>query len=165
MVGHRVTAPMEVVRDPVLARWFMDSRRRSGVNVVPMTEARPALMAAIKRGESVGLVADRDLLHNGIMVPFFGHPAPLPAGPALLAVETGLPIYAASARRAANLRYRGKLILVPTNAEGRLRQRVTAITTEMARAFETLLADGPEQWFGAFHPIWPDLAIKEDAGA
>jgi phosphatidylinositol dimannoside acyltransferase len=161
MVGHRVTAPMEIVGDPVLARWFMDSRRRSGVNVVSMAEARPALMAAIKRGESVGLVADRDLLHNGIMVPFFGHPAPLPAGPALLAVETGLPIYAASARRAPHLRYRGKLIQIPTSAKGRLRERVTAITTEMAKAFETLLADGPEQWFGAFHPIWPDLAIHE----
>ncbi|HEY5628072.1 MAG TPA: lysophospholipid acyltransferase family protein, partial [Candidatus Limnocylindrales bacterium] len=165
MVGHRVTAPMEVVGDPVLARWFLESRQRSGVNVVPMTEARVALMAAIKRGESVGLVADRDLLHNGIMVPFFGHPAPLPAGPALLAVESGLPIYAASARRAPHLRYRGKLIKVPTDAQGRLRERVTAITTEMAKAFETLLADGPEQWFGAFHPIWPDLAISEGDAA
>lgn len=161
MVGHRVTAPMEIVGDPVLARWFMDSRRRSGVNVVPLSEARPALMAAIKRGESVGMVADRDLLHNGIMVPFFGHPAPLPAGPALLAVETGLPIYAGSARRAPHLRYRGKLIQIPTDARGRLRERVTTITTEMAKVFETLLADGPEQWFGAFHPIWPDLAITE----
>ena len=159
MVGHRVTAPTEIVRDPALARWFIDSRRRSGVNVVPMLDARHALLAAIKRGESVGMVADRDLLHNGVMVPFFGHLAPLPAGPALLAVETGLPIYAASARRAPNLRYRGKLIQIPTTAEGRLRQRVTAITAEMARAFETLLADGPEQWFGAFHPIWPDLAV------
>lgn len=162
MVGHRVTAPMEIVGDPVLARWFIESRQRSGVNVVPMTEARHALMAAIRRGESVGMVADRDLLHNGIMVPFFGHEAPLPAGPALLAVETGLPLYAGSARRAPHLRYRGKLIQIPTNAEGRLRQRVTAITAEMARVFETLLADGPEQWFGAFHPIWPDLAITQE---
>lgn len=161
MVGHRVTAPMETVGDPVLARWFTESRRRAGANVVPMAEARTALLAAIKRGESVGLVADRDLLHNGIMVPFFGHPAPLPAGPALLAVETGLPIFAASARRAPHLRYRGKLIQVPTEAQGRLRERVTAITAEMAKTFETLLADGPEQWFGAFHPIWPDLAVGE----
>lgn len=159
MVGHRVTAPMEILSDPALARWFIDSRRRSGVNIVPMAEARHALLAAVRRGESIGLVADRDLLHNGIPVPFFGHPAPLPAGPALLAVETGLPLYAASARRAPGLRYRGKLIQIPTDAQGRLRDRVTAITTEMAKVFETLLADGPEQWFGAFHPIWPDLAL------
>lgn len=168
MVGHQVTAPMEIVRDPVLAKWFEDSRRRVGVNVVPMTEARHAMMAAIRRGESVGMVADRDMLHNGVPVPFFGHPAPLPAGPALLHIETGLPIYVASVRRAAHGRYRGRLMLVPTPSEGRLRQRVTEITATVAGMFETLLADGPEQWFGAFHPIWPDLAVgdrdAEDGG-
>ena len=159
MVGHRVTAPMEIVGDPALARWFLESRRRVGVNVIPMSDARHALLAAIRRGESVGMVSDRDLLHNGIAVPFFGHLAPLPAGPALLAVETGLPIYVGSARRAAHLRYRGKLIRLDVPAEGRLRERVTAITANLAASFETLLADGPEQWFGAFHPIWPDLIV------
>ena len=163
MVGHPVTAPMEIVKDPALARWFEASRRRVGVNVVPMTDARRGLMAAIRRGESVGMVADRDLLHNGIMVPFFGHPAPIAVGPALLAVETGLPIYVGSARRAAHLRYKGKLVRLEVPTEGRLRERVTAITANLAAAFETLLADGPEQWFGAFHPIWPDLAVGGQA--
>ena len=159
MVGHRVTAPMEIVDDPALARWFLETRQRVGVNVVPMTDARHALLAAIRRGESVGMVSDRDLLHNGVMVPFFGHPAPIAVGPALLAVETGLPIYVGSARRAAHLRYIGKLIRLDVPTEGRLRARVTAITANLAASFETLLADGPEQWFGAFHPIWPDLAV------
>jgi KDO2-lipid IV(A) lauroyltransferase len=159
MVGHHVTAPMEVVGDPAVAKWFIESRRRVGVNVVDMHDARHALLAAVKRGESIGMVSDRDLLHNGILVPFFGHPAPIPAGPALLAVETGLPIYVGSARRAANLRYKGKLIRLDVPTEGRLRERVTKITADLAASFETLLADGPEQWFGAFHPIWPDLVV------
>ncbi len=165
MVGHHVTAPMEIVGDPAIARWFLESRRRVGVNVVPMTDARHALLAALRRGESVGLVADRDLLHNGVSVPFFGHPAPIPAGPALLAVETGLPVYVASARRADHLRYKGKLVRLEVPTEGRLRERVTAITANLAAAFETLLADGPEQWFGAFHPIWPDLVVGAPAAA
>lgn len=165
MVGHDITAPMEIVDDPALARWFETSRHRVGVNIVPMTDARHALMAAIKRGESVGLVADRDMLHNGIPVPFFGHPAPMPTGPALLHVETGLPIYVGSARRAPHGRYRGKLMLVPSPEGGRLRERVTSITATIAGMFETLLADGPEQWFGAFHPIWPDLVVGDDGTA
>lgn len=169
MVGHPVTAPMEIVEDPAMAQWFLESRRRVGVNVVPMTDARHALLAAIRRGESVGMVSDRDMLHNGIVVPFFGHPAPIPAGPALLAVETGIPIYVGSARRAAHLRYKGKLVRLEVPSEGRLRERVTAITSNLAASFETLLADGPEQWFGAFHPIWPDLAVgagpEADGGA
>lgn len=165
MIGHTVTAPMETVSDPGLQRWFMESRSRVGVAVVPVADARRALLRAIRRGESVGMVADRDLLHNGIMVPFFGHPAPIPAGPALLAAETGIPVYVGSARRIKGLRYHGRLTLVPAPPPGPLRGRVEGMTASIVEAFEGILADAPEQWWGAFHPIWPDLAVGADAGA
>ncbi len=167
MVGHQITAPMETLDDPGLQRWFRESRSRVGVNIVPIADARRELTAALRRGESVGMVADRDLTGGGIMVPFFGHPAPIPAGPALLSIESGAPIYVGWARRTQGYRYRGGLSLVPTPEPGKLRARVIAITTSIVREFETLLADGPEQWWGAFHPIWPDLAIgaTNDDGA
>ena len=157
LVGHPVTAPMEAVSDPGLQRWFVESRSRVGVRIVPITDARRTLLRALRRGESVGLVADRDLTHNGLMVPLFGHPAPIPAGPALLAVEAGVPLYAGSARRTAGGRVVGRLLEVPVPRTGTRRERVTALTAGIATAFESLLADSPEQWWGAFHPIWPDL--------
>ena len=76
MVGHRVTAPMETVGDPALQRWFETTRSRVGVNIVPLRGARLALLAAARRGESIGMVNDRDLTGTGIPVPFFGAPAP-----------------------------------------------------------------------------------------
>ena len=161
-VGHAVTAPMETVADPGLAHWFTTSRSRVGVNIVPIKDARRALLAAIRRGESVGLVADRDLTHNGILVPFFGHPTPIAAGPALLALETGVPVYAASARRLPGGRYAGRLALVPAPGDGSRRERVTAYTAAIAASFESILAEAPEQWWGAFHEIWPDLAVTTD---
>jgi KDO2-lipid IV(A) lauroyltransferase len=162
--GHSVTAPMETVDDPALARWFAASRRRVGVNVIPIRDARRALIAALRRGESVGLVADRDLTGSGLPVPFFGHPAPIAAGPAFLALEAGVPIYAASARRLGAGRYTARLVLVPTPPEGPRRERLTAYTTSIAQAFEAIVADAPEQWWGAFHPIWPDLVTGEGEG-
>ena len=81
LVGHVVTAPMETVADPGLQRWFVESRSRVGVNIVPVTDARRTLLRAIRRGESVGMVVDRDLVGNGLPVPLFGHLAPIPAGP------------------------------------------------------------------------------------
>ncbi|MHB8891925.1 MAG: lysophospholipid acyltransferase family protein, partial [Candidatus Limnocylindrales bacterium] len=165
MVGHHVTAPMETVADPGLQRWFVETRSRLGVDIVPLRDARRALTRALRRGESVGLVADRDIMGNGLLVPFFGHPAPISAGPALLAIEAGVPVYVGSARRATGGRYRGRLILVPTPVEGSRRERMTALTASIAGAFESLLADGPEQWWGAFHPIWPDLALHPEAPA
>ena len=157
LVGHSVTAPMEAVTDPALQRWFVSSRSRVGVNIVPIANARRSLLRALRAGESVGLVADRDLTHSGIDVPFFGHPAPIPAGPSLLALETGATIYVSAARRTRDGGYRARLIRVPTPETGTRRERMVSLTAAIASGFESILADGPEQWWGAFHPIWPDL--------
>lgn len=164
LVGHPVTAPMETVADPGLQRWFVGSRSRVGVNIIPIANSRHALMRALRRGEPVGLVADRDITGTGIMVPLFGHPAPIPAGPALLAIEAGVPVYAGTARRTKDRRYAGRLLLVPAPEAGSRRERMVALTASLAQAFESLLADAPEQWWGAFHPVWPDLALAAGPG-
>ena len=97
-------------------------------------------------------------------MPFFGSPAPISPGPALLALETGTPVYAAAGRRISGGRYAGKVIAVPVPVGGTRRERVVATTAAIAAAYETLLADAPEQWWGAFHPIWPDLVVGAGDG-
>jgi KDO2-lipid IV(A) lauroyltransferase len=159
LVGRRVTAPMEDVADPALQRWFVSSRSRVGVDIVPLANSRRVLVAALRRGESVGLVADRDLSGSGIEVPLFGHLAPIPAGPALLSLETGAPIYVSAARRTGDGTYRVRMIPVTSPEAGTRRERLVALTAAMTLAFESIIADAPEQWWGAFHPIWPDLAV------
>jgi hypothetical protein len=32
---------------------------------------------------------------------------------------------------------------------------------EEARLFEEFIIDAPEQWLALFHPIWPDLDLRE----
>jgi KDO2-lipid IV(A) lauroyltransferase len=163
LVGHAVTAPMEAVADPALQGWFVASRGRIGVDIVPLADARRTLLRSLRSGKSIGLVADRDLTGTGIDVPLFGHPAPIAIGPALLAMETGAPIYASAARRVAGGRYRCRVFLVPAPEVGTRRERLIAHTAAIAAAFESIVADAPEQWWGAFHPIWPDL--DQGAGA
>ena len=158
--GRRVVAPMEAVGDPELQRWFVETRSAFGVRIVTLREARRELSAALKNGEHVGLVADRDIAGGGIEVSLFGHPAPLPIGPALLAVESGAPIYAAGVRRIGGGRLSGKLLAVPVAAEGARRQRIEATLQAEARAFETIVRDAPEQWSAVFFPIWPDLVAS-----
>lgn len=160
LVGHRITAPMEAVDDPAIRHWFETSRGRMGVTIVPIRDARRALVAALRRHESIGIVNDRDVSGTGIPVPFFGALAPVSPAPALLALEGGTPVYVGSARRLTGGRYAGKLVPVPLPADGTRREKVTALTAGIAGAFETILADAPEQWWGAMHPIWPDLAIS-----
>jgi KDO2-lipid IV(A) lauroyltransferase len=157
LAGRRVTAPMESVADPALRAWFEASRGRLGVDIVPLRDARRALLAALRRGDSVGLVVDRDLLGSGMPVPLFGHQAPISPAPAMLAIETGAPVYVGAARRTGIGRYVGRLVNVPVPDHGTRRDRVATVTAGIATAFEAILADAPEQWWGAFHPIWPDL--------
>ena len=37
--------------------------------------------------------------------------------------------------------------------------------TRLAAAFETLIADAPDQWWAVFFPIWPDLEAATAGGA
>jgi lauroyl/myristoyl acyltransferase len=155
--GRPTTAPMETLGDPALQSWFARTRSRVGVRIVSLREARRELTAALRRGEAVGLIADRDVTGGGLQVPFFGAPAPMPIGPALLAIESGAPIYVAGMRREGIGRYRGRLARVEIPAEGSRRERVAAIVTGIAAAFEEAISHAPEQWWATFFPIWPDM--------
>jgi KDO2-lipid IV(A) lauroyltransferase len=159
--GVAATVPMETLGDPELQRWFVQTRGRVGLRIVGLREARRELTAAIRRGEPVGLIGDRDLTGGGIEVPFFGAPAPLPIGPTLLAMETGAPLYVVAVRRAGTGRYRGGLQRVAIPASGSRRERLTAALESTARAFEDAIAEAPEQWWSVFFEIWPDRATGD----
>jgi KDO2-lipid IV(A) lauroyltransferase len=158
-----ITAPMETLDDPALQAFVTRARSASGVRLVRLEVARHELRAALGRGELVGVVGDRDILGGGVSVPFFGAPAPLPIGAALLAIESGAPIHVAAVRRIRGERYTGRLeTILPPGGDfaagpGARRARVEALLTEEASAFERLIADAPEQWWAVFFPIWPDL--------
>jgi KDO2-lipid IV(A) lauroyltransferase len=159
--GRRVVGPMETVDDPALQAWFVRSRARVGLRIVGLREARRELLASLRAGESVGLVGDRDITGGGLEVTLFDQPAKIPVGPALLAVESGAPLYGAAVRRAGPGRYRGRLTRVHVAAEGTRRERTETTVTRLARAFEAAITDAPEQWWAVFFPIWPDLAADE----
>ncbi len=156
--GKTFIAPMETVDDPPLQAWFEETRGSLGVQIVGLREARRALQAELRAGGYAGIVGDRDIGGGGMAVPFFGSPAPLPIGPALLAMETGAKVAAVGVRRLADGRVAGRLIPVEVALTGTRRERIAATLAGLAAAFESLITDAPEQWSGAFFPIWPDLA-------
>ncbi|MEA2607849.1 MAG: phosphatidylinositol dimannoside acyltransferase [Chloroflexota bacterium] len=155
-VGSAV-APMETVDDTSLQDFFVRSRGAAGIRIVGLREARRELLGALRQGIPVGLVGDRDLTGGGLPIPLFGAPANLPIGPAMLAVESGAPLYVVSVRRTGIARYRGRLEAVAVPPDGTRRERVTAAMTGLAAAFERAIAVAPEQWWAVFFPIWPDL--------
>jgi len=165
-VGSTVT-PMETMDDPGLQAYYERTRGVAGIRLVGLREARRALLTALREGIPVGLVGDRDLTGGGTPIPLFGAPSVLPMGPAMLAVESGVPTYAMGVRRAGKENFRARLIPIDVPADGSRRERVTSTMTELAAAFEELIADAPEQWWAVFFPIWPDLEADatREAGA
>ena len=155
-VGATVT-PMETIDDPGLQAWFERTRGVNGVQLVGLREARRVLQDALRNGTPVGIVGDRDLTGGGVPIPLFGSPAMLPMGPAMLAVESGVPVYGMTVRRTRSGHYSGRLVPVEVPADGSRRERVTATMIALAAAFERLIEDAPDQWWAVFFPIWPDL--------
>lgn len=155
--GRPIVVPMETLRDPALQAWIVRTRSQSGVRIVGLGEARREMSAAIERNEIVGLVGDRDLSGGGAAISLFGVPARLPVGPALFAIETGIPVFVGAVRRAADGRWLGQLHQVEVPEGGTRRARLTATLEGVARAFEALIAEAPEQWWTLFFPIWDDL--------
>lgn len=155
--GKPVIVPSEILANPDLQAYIASSRAHLGMRVIDLISAKRLLKDALEAGEVIGLLGDRDITGGGIETPFFGSPAPLPAGPALLAMETGVTPYVFGMWRDIAGVYRARMEVVPIPAEGTRRERVMAYLEAQARVFERHVAHAPEQWLAIFHPIWPDL--------
>lgn len=82
-------------------RAFLDYREQLGMVIHPAERGTyERLRAQLATGEPVvmPLLADRDLSASGVEVDLCGHRARMAAGPAALAVETGLPLYPVTLR-------------------------------------------------------------------
>ncbi|MFN2166348.1 MAG: lysophospholipid acyltransferase family protein, partial [Anaerolineae bacterium] len=90
--GCPVTAVVWRPPSPELDTLFQSRRRNRGIRVVPMGGSTREVLAALGRNEFVAMLADRDYSGRGHRVPFFGRPARLPRGPAVLAVRSGAPL-------------------------------------------------------------------------
>ena len=155
--GRPAVVPSETLADPELQAYMVRTRQRLGLELIELGGAKRALREALERGETVGLLGDRDITGGGIETELFGAPAPLAAGPALLALETGVTPHVFGVWRDEQGVYHGRSEAIPFRAEGSRRERVTAWLEDAARAFERHIAAAPEQWLAVFHPIWPDL--------
>lgn len=156
-----IVVPMEELADPELQRAVVRLRSWEGARIIGIREARREIRAALARGEIAGFVADRDISGGGIEVPLFGLPAPLPVGPALLALEAGAPLHVAAAHRARDGRLDGGLVTLPhPPADLPRRARVEALIAAEAAAFEAFIERAPEQWWAVFYPIWPAVGPR-----
>ncbi len=158
--GLDLISPMETVDNPDLQSYFVRTRSRAGIKLIPPAGAARVLVDRLNAGETVAIVADRVVAGSGTKVELFGAQARLPLGPAVLALETGAPAWAIATRRVGFGDYRAALAAIEAPATGTRRDRIAGFMANQARAFETLIAAAPEQWWAVFFPIWTDQPVQ-----
>ncbi|MGC4893600.1 phosphatidylinositol mannoside acyltransferase [Micromonospora sp. DT31] len=131
---------------------FVTFREGLGMEILPNTGGpRPAfdvLVDRLRAGFVVPLLADRDLSARGVEVDFFGSRTRMPAGPALLAVRTGAPLYVASLWYEPDIACAsidGPLPL-PDPDSAPLDARVRAVTQRIADGLAAGIARHPQDW-------------------
>lgn len=152
-----VLAPIEVIEPRVLFDFLVARRGAGHPELVDVRRAARPLAERLRSGGMVGVVADRDLSGDGLPVTIFGHLTTMPAGPAWLALAHRSTLLAGSAVRVAPERFvaDGELVELPDS--GDRRADILELTRRLAARFEADVAAAPEQWWGAFQPVWPDL--------
>jgi KDO2-lipid IV(A) lauroyltransferase len=154
--GYPMTTVVEPLEPPDLFEWFKAQREALGLTIYSLGPDTPGRLAsALRAGRLVGLVADRDLVGNGVEVEFFGEVTKLPAGPAILALRTGAPLFPAIVYQEPASKGHGVILPpVPVERTGNLRADVSRITRQLASTFEELIRKAPAQWH-MFQPNWP----------
>ena len=160
--GVKLVTVAERLKPEALFRKFLAYREAMGMEVLPLDGRVIALLAQrLRAGQLVALVADRDLSRTGITVNFFGGQARMPAGPALLSLNTGAPLltaYVSYTRVGILIDFRATDIPITGSKE----ERVSNLVQQCADNFQEGIATHPEDWH-MLQRIWVDGDFKERA--
>ena len=131
-----------------------DARKQVAQNLIASRAgASFQLMAALERGDHVGLLVDQKF-RRGIKVPFFGHDAPTNTLLAKLARRYDCPVHGARTVRLPNGRFRLEItdeLVLPRTQDGDIDIRGT--TELVTRIVEDWVREYPEQWLW-IHRRW-----------
>jgi len=158
--GAQLVTVAEVLKPRALFEKFLAYRQSIGMEVLPLdSRAFPTLLQRARDGKLIALVADRDLSSSGIDVEFFGGVARMPAGPAIVAIRTGIPLVTAFVSYTdSGIHVDLKEIAIPDGADEE--SRVKATVQLCADNFAAGIKAHPEDWH-MMQRIWVDRDFVE----
>ena len=151
--GLPVTAVWKPQANPWVASYLEGMRIRLGVDAIPMPEAREGVIAALRAGKAVGLVADQAPIRGGTWVPFFGRPTKTFNGPGFMAAQTGAPVYFGGMLADGAGGYRMFVEPLDEHPRGDPDEVVLRLTTLYRARLEALVRTAPEQYLWT-HRLW-----------
>ena len=159
-MGFPLVTVAEKLKPEALFNKFLEYRQNMGMEVLSTdSKSMGTLMQRAREGALIALVADRDLSRSGVDVNFFGYPARMPAGAALLAIRTGIPLVTAHVsytKSGIHIEFNG--VAIPS--DGTESERVCVVVQRCADQFATGIAKKPEDWH-MLQRIWIDGDFQE----
>ena len=155
--GLPMTALVEVT-DNAMFDLYTKHRESTGMKTYPVTRAGYAFLDIIRNNRVLAVLADRDIMKNGISVRFFSGKRNIPKGLAEMVIRSKLPVvfaYMVLNPSSKRVRYLG-VIKSPIIFNG----DADAFNRLMVSEFEKFIRKYPDQWF-VFHPEW----IEQGANA
>jgi lauroyl/myristoyl acyltransferase len=145
----------EELEPRALFEWYRGTRARLGISVLTLdTGGLRRVLQALRDEEMVVTAIDRDIVGTGHPMPFFGLPAPIPLGPAAIALRTGTPILPVCVYRLPDDTYQAEAApLVFAQDTGDHRADQVRATEQVLRQLEHFIQRHPEQWHVP-HKIW-----------
>ena len=158
---HLVTVA-ERLKPERLFNEFLRYREAMGMEVLALDSRSIVTLAQrLREGHLIALVADRDLSKSGIDVQFFGKPARMPAGPAVLALKTNaifLTAFVNYTEKGIHITF--DEIMIPES--GTQEEKVSILVQKSADNFEQGIRKHPQDWH-MLQRIWIDEDFKERA--
>ena len=145
-MGFPLVTVAERLKPEALFNKFLEYRQNIGMEVLALdSRSIVTLMKRAREGRLIALVADRDLSKSGVDVSFFSHPARMPAGPALLAIRTGIPLitaYVSYTPSGIHIVFNSVEIPITGSEE----ERVSQVVQRCADLFARGIASSPQDW-------------------
>ena len=149
---------MAMAQEPNAKLAEFEKQFRAKLRIVYTTSSPFAtiqLANVLKNGELVGMQLDRHLGGPHVKVPFFGHEAPFPIGPATLARATGsplVPVFVMSDRDRKHCKFFVEEPIEVPHTRDRARDYREA-TARVVAVYERYVRRYPDQWFN-FYDFW-----------
>jgi len=149
-IGLPMSALVEET-DPEMLSLYTRHREHTGMKTFPLSRAAYAFVDTIKNNRVLAILADRDIVGNGVIVDFFSGKRKIPKGLSSIIIKKRLPVVF------------GYMVLNPPHKKRRYLAvieppiifdgDVDEFTSLMIKKFEELLRCYPDQWF-VFQPEW-----------
>jgi KDO2-lipid IV(A) lauroyltransferase len=156
LYGHPMNIVVRPLDNPYLNRMAEAFRSRFGNRLLPKQDFARGLLAAMHKGETVGILMDTNMTPpQGDFVPFFGVPACTATGLARVAMKTGAAVVPAftiwdDQLRKYRVEFEPAIKLVKT---GDPDADVLANTALFNKALEDIIRRYPDQWLWV-HRRW-----------